>query len=88
MKPDKFGIKLYQVCEASTGYTVGFDVYHSNTVAKAYVEALENEDSVGLHSELTATSEVVLGLLAICGLLSKRHHIYTDIYYMLPELFE
>jgi hypothetical protein len=26
-KPTRFGIKLYQVCEASSGYCIGFDVY-------------------------------------------------------------
>ncbi|KAH3829098.1 hypothetical protein DPMN_131087 [Dreissena polymorpha] len=29
---NKFGIQLYQVCEASSGYCLGLDVYAGNTL--------------------------------------------------------
>ena len=31
-KPARFGIKLYQVCEATSGYCLGFDVYTCGTL--------------------------------------------------------
>lgn len=86
MKPNKFGVKLFQVCEAKSGYCVGFDIYHGTTDCIQNVESLETEDG-SLYSDLTVTSKIVLGMLAQCGLLSKGHNIYMDNYYTSPELF-
>lgn len=86
MKPNKFGVKLFQVCEAKSGYCVGFDIYHGTTDCIENVESLEDESGT-LYSDLTVTSKVVLGLLAQCGLLSKGYNIFMDNYYTSPELF-
>ena len=90
MKPHKFGIKLYQVCEASSGYChdVGFDVYCGKTDSAEYVDALEQDEQTPLYTGLSQTSKIVLGQLAYCGLLSKGHCIYMDNYYTSPELFD
>jgi hypothetical protein len=86
MKPNKFGVKLYQVCEASSGYCVGYDIYHGATDC---VELVDTLDETGEHyNNYTVTSKVVLGLLTSCGLLSKGYHVYMDNYYTSPELFD
>ena len=83
-KPTRFGIKLYQVCEASTGYCIGFDIYTGDPTLSCttYCEAL------GLDDNLNTTTKVVVGLLSKCGLLETGHHVYMDNYYTSPELFE
>lgn len=81
-KPTKFGIKLYQVCEAKSGYCLGFDIYTGSTPCTQYAEA------IGIGEEKTVTTRTVVGLLTRCGLLDKGHHVYMDNYYTSPELFE
>lgn len=82
-KPTRFGIKLYQVCEASSGYCLGFDVHtgDASTSCTKYCELL------GL-DEIGQTSKIVIGLLCQCGLLDKGHHVYLDNFYNSPELYE
>ncbi|XP_052771220.1 piggyBac transposable element-derived protein 4-like [Mya arenaria] len=83
-KPQKFGIKLFQLCEASSGYCLGFDVY----AGKRNEDTTNYCEAVGVDPEnLTLTSQVVVGLMARCGVLSKGHHVYMDNYYTSPELF-
>ena len=79
-KPNRFGMKLYQVCEASSGYTVGFDVYHGETNCATYCDALE------INPEPTTTTKFVIGLLSKCNLLDKGHRVYLDNYNNSPEL--
>ena len=55
-KPTKVGIKLYQVCEAKSGYCLGFDIYTGSTPCTQYAEAL------GVGAEATTTTGTVLGL--------------------------
>ena len=78
----KVGIKLYQVCEAKSGYRLGFDIYTGSTPCTQYAEAL------GVGDEATTTTRTVLGLLTRCGLLDKGHHVYMDNFYISPDLFE
>ena len=59
-KPTKVGIKLYQVCEAKSGYCHGFDIYTGSTPCTQYAEAL------GVGDEATTTTRTVLGLLTRC----------------------
>jgi hypothetical protein len=77
-KPHKFGIKLYQVCEASSGYCLGFDIYTGEEGCELFSEAVDLD---------VDSTKTVVGLLACCGLLSKGHKIYMDNYYTSPELF-
>lgn len=79
-KPNKFGIKLYQCCESSSGYIVSFDIY-DGTPGCAHFSEL-----VGLDQDATQTTKIVIGLLARSGLLGKGHKIFLDNYYTSPEL--
>ena len=81
-KPTRFGIKLYQVCEASSGYCIGFDIHTGNPSTSCTRFC----DLLGLE-ELGQTSKIVIGLLCQCGLLNKGHHVYLDNFYNSPELF-
>ena len=80
-KPHKFGIKLYQVCEASSGYCIGFDIYSGEEGCTVYSEAVD------IDPESSQTTKIVVGLLAYCGLLGKGHKVYLDNYYTSPELY-
>ncbi len=80
-------MKLYQVCEASSGYCLGFDIYHGTTECIEFVAALETVDS-GYYHNVGLTTKVVMGMLAFTGLLSKGHHVYMENYYNSPELFD
>ena len=79
-KPNKWGIKLYQVCESSSGYCIGFDIYDGSEGCTVFAE------SVGVDDDATKTTKIVVGLLARCGLLGKGHRVYLDNYYTSPEL--
>ena len=86
-KPNKFGIKLYQVSESLTGYIIGFDIYSGKT---DYTCGSPEEfaELVGVDPEAcTTTTKLVVGLLAKCGLLDEGCHVYMDNYYTSPELF-
>ena len=79
-KPNKWGIKLYQVCESSSGYCVGFDVYDGTNGCAVYSQL------VGTSEDATQTTKIVVGLMARFGLLGKGHNLFCDNYYMSPEL--
>ncbi|MCG7879142.1 MAG: transposase [Candidatus Thiodiazotropha taylori] len=81
-KPDRFGIKLYSVNEANSGYCVGFDVYVGSTPVAEYSELVDLDQDSG------QTTKIVIGLLAKTGLLHGGHHVYMDNYYTSPELFD
>jgi hypothetical protein len=82
IKPNKFGIKLYQVCEAKSGYCLGFDLYTGSTPCTQYAAA------IGVDDQASVTTKTVIGLMTRCGLLEKGHHVYMVNYYSSPELFE
>ena len=79
-KPNKWGIKLYQICESSSGYCVGFDVYDGTEGCAVLAEAVGVPDSAG------KTTKLVVGMMARSGLLEKGHKLYLDNYYTSPEL--
>jgi hypothetical protein len=70
-KPKKFGMKLFQVCEADSGYCIGFDIYHGETDCANYAELAD------VNSECTQTTKIVVGLLARHGLLDQGHITFT-----------
>ncbi|XP_052807854.1 piggyBac transposable element-derived protein 4-like [Mya arenaria] len=85
-KPAKFGVKLYTVCEAGSGYCLGYDIYagrQENRHAPDYYEALTGETQ-----HKTKTTCIVMNLMSRCGLLHKGHKVYMDNYYTSPELFQ
>ena len=81
-KPKKWHIKLFEISDAKTGYCLGFEVY-----AGKGKTTCANTANV-LDPGCTETTKVIMGLMEICHLLDKGHHVYMDKYYSSPELFE
>ena len=79
-KPSKFHIKLYQVCEADSGYVISFEVY----IGKANSPCIQMSNPID--PSVNGTTKLVLGLLAKGQLLDKGYNIFTDNYYTSPEL--
>ena len=79
-KPNKFHMKLFEVCESESGYVIGFDIYTGSTECAQYAEGIVDE-------EMNTTTKVVVGLLAYCGLLEKGYRVFMDNNYTSPELF-
>lgn len=75
-------MKLYQICEAATGYTYCLEVYTGR----------ENSDCIRrattLNPRCTATTKLVVGMMEKFDLLNQGRHLYMDNYYTSPELFE
>ena len=79
-KPQKFHVKFYQICEATSGYVVAFKIYCGKGSC--------HTDDCTLDPEATTTTKVVVSLLEAAQLLDKGHNVYMDNYYTSPELFE
>lgn len=77
-KPDKFGMKLYILCESMSGYICTFDVY----TGKNYDP---NPDDNTTHGH---SYDVVMGTMRKLDLLNKGYCVYTDNYYSSPTLFD
>ncbi|UYV74502.1 PGBD5 [Cordylochernes scorpioides] len=71
-KPHKYGIKMYQLCEASTGYTCNIDVY----TGKHPDKAAEYNSIMSLVGRLAESN------------FEKGHIIYFDRWFSSPQLFE
>ena len=71
-KPIKFGLKVYEVCEAKSGYVVNWQFYTGKT------------DQAQEHGH---TYRVVHDLLDD-DLRGKGYRVYTDRYYTSPKLYE
>lgn len=80
-KPDKFGMKMYILCDAKTGYMSTYEVY----TGKGYDP---NPDACDEEAALGHSFNVVMGLLRKCDLLDKGYSLYTDNYYTSPKLFD
>ena len=75
MKPNQFHIKLFQACEASSGYVLAFDIY-SGKKGQDIVDNCKVPDN-----SCTVRTKVVIGLLYSSKLLDSGHFIYMDNYY-------
>ena len=73
MKPSRFHIKLFQVCESESGYIVGFEVYTGKDGKKLDADVLD--------PECTTTTKLVFGMLQKLDLLDKGYHLFMDNYY-------
>ena len=80
-KPDRFGIKLYQLSESKSGYICDFEVYTGKDFDP-------NPDSDEEDKQLGHSYNAVLGLLRNNNLLGKGYTVYTDNYYSSPTLFD
>ena len=74
-KPSKFHIKLYQVCEAETGYVSGFEVYTGKDTSQCIREAQVFDP------KCCKTTKLVVGLMQKLKFPDKGHHLYMDNYY-------
>ncbi|XP_021939069.1 piggyBac transposable element-derived protein 4-like [Zootermopsis nevadensis] len=75
LKPSKFGIKTFNLCESSTGYLLKFVVYSgSETDLQTSIDCGENNK----------TSSIVVKLME--DLLNKGHTSWMDNYYNSPDL--
>ena len=79
-KPVRFHIKLFQMCEATSGYIIGFCVYTGKNSCI--------DPGVCLFDECTTTTHIVMILANRCNLLDKGHRIFFDNYYASPEFIE
>lgn len=79
-KPARFHIKLFQICEATSGYIVGFSVYTGKDSCI--------DEGVCLFDECSTTTKVVMTLSNRCNLLDKGYRLFFDNYYTSPELLE
>ena len=79
-KPNRFHIKLFQVCEAESGYISGFEIY-TGKGGTSY-----SETAPVLDPTCTRTTKLVVGLLHHTKLLNEGRHVYMDNYYSSPEL--
>lgn len=79
-KPARFHIKLFQICEATSGYIAGFSIYTGKNSCV--------DESVCADTECSTTTKVVMTLANKCQLLDKGHRIFFDNYYSSPELLE
>ena len=73
MKPDKYRIKTYKVCDSTNSYCLIFDLYVGQTDAAPPV------------SKYGKTHELVISLLGMYT--EKGYIIYMDNYYSSPYLF-
>lgn len=81
LKRSRYGIKLYKLCESTTGYTYRFQVYVGKDTSF--------ELPVGVPAPavtLSATEKIVWFLML--PLLNKGHHLYCDNFYTSVSLFE
>ena len=80
-KRHKFGIKLYEVCESSSGYCIGFHVYSGS----ADPGLSGNAERAGVSFASFKTTKIVIDLLAKTSLLNKGHRVYMDNCYTSPD---
>ena len=82
MKPNRFHIKLFQVCEAISRYILEFSVYTGKNGRNIV------DNCTVLDPDCRKTTKVVIGLMDYVNLLDKGYWVYMDNYYTSPELFE
>ena len=64
-KPALFHIKLFQMCEAESGYILGFKVYTGKNSC--------SDEATTLNPHCTATTKTVMTLVSETNLLDKGH---------------
>ena len=79
--PDKFGMKLYILCDSTNGYLSLFDVY----TGADYEPNPDREEFEDLEGH---TFQVVKGLMRRASVLGKGYMLFVDNYYTSPILFD
>ncbi len=74
-KPHKWGMCVWSVCDAKTGYSYGWKIYCG-------------KDAANPPSANGATYDVVMNILNDNNLLDKYHHVYMDNFFTSPKLFK
>ena len=80
-KPAKFHLKLFQICEAKSGYICAFDIYPGKDQTRCTQTAQVLDPSC-------TTTKLVVGLMDSVHLLDKGYCMYMDNFYTSPELYE
>ena len=75
-------MKLFQICEAKSGYICAFDIYTGKDQTRC------TQTAQVLDPSCTTTSKLVVGLMDSVHLLDKGHCMYMDNFYTSPELYE
>ena len=68
----RFGIKKFELCEATTGYVLHVELYAGKDFS--------------IHSDIGQAHAVVMKLLREADVLNKGYHLFTDNYYTKPVL--
>ena len=78
----KIHMKLFQICEAKSGYICALDIYTGKDQTRCIQTAQVLDPSC------TTTSILVVGLMDSVHLLDKGHCMYMENFYTSPELYE
>ena len=78
----RFHPKLFQICEAKSGYICAFDTYTGKDQTRFM------QTAQGLDPSCTTTTTLVVGLMDSVHLLDKGHCMYMDDFHTSPELYE
>lgn len=81
LKCHRFGLKLYKLCESTTGYTYRFQVYAGKDSQFTLPPGVLTPTC-----PLSATEKIVWFLML--PLLNKGYHLYCDNFYTSPALFD
>ena len=76
-KPNKYHIKIYQLCNSDTGYCLSLLPYTGQD---------EKCPVVIVEPNVTKISQITITLMHKAGALNKNHHLYTDNFYSSPSL--
>ena len=78
-KPQKFHMKLYQLCESQSGYAVAFEICTGS-------ESKSVQTCKVLDKTVNKTCSLVMGLLENSGVLDVSYKVYFDNYYTSMDL--
>jgi len=79
-KPHKYNMKLYELCESTTGFCLSFEVYAGKERGLVREEDCDPDEN--------ETTKLVMRLLALANCLNSGHYLYIDNYYSSPALCE
>ena len=80
MKRSRFGMKLYKLCESTSGYTYRFIIYVGKGTVTLHPNVLQPT------AKLSTTDNIVWSLMQ--PLLNLGYHLYVDNYYTSLPLFQ